>query len=593
MKERRRSEVPTADAEHALAQGNPLQAYTLAREATAAGAEDPHHRYLEVLSLARMGDIVQAKQLYQAFELQGVGTADALSLRARLLKDEALELLEPSVAILREAAAAYEQAYEITGDPFPLINAASLFAAAGDRGRATSLAHETLNKLQLESGGYWVWATKAEALLVLGRDDEARQAVRHALDQPDASLGARSSTIRQFEHLIPLARAEAPLPEDVLELLRPPPVLHFCGHIFSDGRAQEAQLASAVERFLDQSATQVAFGALAAGADILIAEHVLKAGAELNIVLPFPIEDFVKLSVEPAGVTWMARFQWCCSRASSLTLASNMPYVGDPRQISYGANVAMGTTVLRAEHLSARAIQLAIWDGQKTRYPAGTFVDISSWSEGDRETKVIPFAISRHQSTSNTDAISRTEGVNRGEYAILFADFSGFSKIGEGSLPLFWQEVMGTIAKVVHSFQDFVLCKNTWGDALYLILEDVTCAAELALSLQEEMQVLDLSALGVSRSGMRIALHYGTMYCASDPVTDKPNYFGSEVSKAARLEPVTPTNSVYVTQPFAAVLALKQGGDFDLHYVGEIALAKDYGKQDVYRLQRCAKQRKG
>jgi adenylate cyclase len=42
---------------------------------------------------------------------------------------------------------------------------------------------------------------------------------------------------------------------------------------------------------------------------------------------------------------------------------------------------------------------------------------------------------------------------------------------------------------------------------------------------------------------------------------------------------------VFVTEPFAAILALESGA-FTCRYVGRIALAKKYGDYPMYRLMR-------
>ena len=147
---------------------------------------------------------------------------------------------------------------------------------------------------------------------------------------------------------------------------------------------------------------------------------------------------------------------------------------------------------------------------------------------------------------------------------------------------------MGTVAAVIDDHSDKVRCKNTWGDALYLVVNDTRDAAHLALSLQESLAHVDTSKYGTDHAGMRMALHYGAMYEAHDPVTKTTNFFGTEVSRTARLEPVTPKHNVYVTEAFAAVLALQRAPEFDLHYIGTIAFAKNYGRQPVYRLDRSA-----
>ena len=69
-----------------------------------------------------------------------------------------------------------------------------------------------------------------------------------------------------------------------------------------------------------------------------------------------------------------------------------------------------------------------------------------------------------------------------------------------------------------------------------------------------------------------------------DPITSLRGYIGTEVTRAARIEPVTPIGQVYVTQPFAAMLALERNTGFRLEYGGKVTLAKRYGSMALYRL---------
>jgi hypothetical protein len=62
----------------------------------------------------------------------------------------------------------------------------------------------------------------------------------------------------------------------------------------------------------------------------------------------------------------------------------------------------------------------------------------------------------------------------------------------------------------------------------------------------------------------------------TDPVQGVTNYFGAHVSRTARIEPVTPPGEVYVTEQFAARLALEPAG-FGCDYVGQVPAAKGYG----------------
>jgi class 3 adenylate cyclase len=88
---------------------------------------------------------------------------------------------------------------------------------------------------------------------------------------------------------------------------------------------------------------------------------------------------------------------------------------------------------------------------------------------------------------------------------------------------------------------------------------------------------------------MRIGLHAGPVYHCIDPVTGLDTYTGSHVSRAARIEPVTPPCQVYASQEFAALAAVAAVAgvtDFTCEYVGRIAMAKDFGTFPTYHVRR-------
>jgi class 3 adenylate cyclase len=170
--------------------------------------------------------------------------------------------------------------------------------------------------------------------------------------------------------------------------------------------------------------------------------------------------------------------------------------------------------------------------------------------------------------------------------AILFTDFAGFSTLKEDRLPIVCQDVMSRIADVLDRHDKSVESRNSWGDALYAVLDSAPTAAHVALELRDVLSRVNHDALGLGNAaGMRIAAHYGPAYRMIDPITARLTFYGTEVSKAARIEPVTPPGAVFVTEPFAAVLALEAAEKFTAHYVGRIALAKNFGECRMYRLE--------
>jgi hypothetical protein len=577
-----------ARAKAAIARGDLIAAY----DVTVSGlAEDPVSedlRYLQVLALARMGDTERAMQLFGDYALGESADPHKRAAGARLLKDRALTLAPGDVrrAALGEAFEAYRAVYRESGDSFPGINAATLALLSGREEEARRLAEALLaDPTVAASADYYMAVTKAEALLVLGRASEAREALAAEAVRVSRDHGARSTSRRQLalvaDHLGLAAAERAAL----LDALRAPSVAHFAGHMFAADPSAEARLRAEIERALGEEEVGFAYGALACGADILFAEALLARGAELHVVLPFDEQDFVAHSVLPGGDAWLPRYRACLAGATSVTAATNIRYFGDADQFGYQSRMAMGMARLRAEHLHSGAVQLVVWDGAAASGPAGTGADVAAWeAAGERSRRIDPGAVNRRFARPEIDFDSPYERVLA---AILFTDFVGFSKLPENALPAFWDGVMRCVAEVLDEHESDVACRNSWGDALYAVTESAPAAAEIALELQARLARFDYATLGLDGSGgMRVGAHYGSAYRTVDRITGRTTFYGTEVSRAARIEPVTPPGAVFVTEPLAAILALEARERFNCCYVGRIALAKNYGDYPMYRLQR-------
>lgn len=566
----------TAAARAALARGDLIATYDLAQTALAKDG-GLAAAYLLVLALARMGDTAAARAHYAARGLDLARDVDSRALGARLAKDAAEVLSGAERArAFAEASAAYASIHDETGDAFPGINAASLALLAGDAEAARARATQLLSGLP-EPSDFWGAATRTEALLLLGRDAEAADAIRAALALPGSNPGARSTTARQFELL---ARGAGLDPDRLVrDALQAPVTLFYCGHMFLADAAVETELAGRIDAVLDETPVAVAYGALACGTDIVVAERLLARGAELNVVLPFPADQFAALSVDPGGAAWRARFDAALAAATSIDIASPIGDIGDPAAFSYSSNIAMGLTRLRARQIGGPARLLAVWDGAAARGVAGTAVDVAAWQAAGGEAIVLG-ADSLDRRLDRPKLPAAYDGPARAVMAVVFADVPGFARLTEVELPRFWRDVMGTVARVLDVHADAIKCRNSWGDALFAVVEGSAVAAELVLSLQES-----LARLGTGAT-LRVGVHYGAMFATPDPITGQPTFYGCEVARAARIEPVTPVGQVYVTESFAAALAMAAPDTYACRYVGRVALAKDYGTFPMYRLSR-------
>jgi len=86
---------------------------------------------------------------------------------------------------------------------------------------------------------------------------------------------------------------------------------------------------------------------------------------------------------------------------------------------------------------------------------------------------------------------------------------------------------------------------------------------------------------------MRLGLHYGPVWAGTDRITGGRIWYGGEVNRTARIEPVTPVGGVYCTETFAAALLIDHCDDCEVTPVGRRPLAKDFGEVMLYRLDRA------
>lgn len=567
-----------ARAQAALERGDAFAAYDFASGEDSAG--DPQLAYIRALALARLGDWHSALAHYERDGLDRRSDVDCLALKARLLKDKAFDSADAERgAILLDARDAYLAAYQRTGEDYAAINAASLSFMAGDQATARELALAVLESTACSPpADYWQGASCAEALTLLGRFDEAHTVLAKAAALPDANAAARSSTFQQLRRLLAASGAT----EDLLRPIRPRRVAHFCGHMLRANEPAEAGLAAAVAEVLREEDVGMVYGALACGADIVIAEQALTLGAELHVVFPFDRDDFVQQSV---GEEWRTRFDRCAEAATGISMASTTRYVHDDEQFAFGSRTAMGMARLRAAQMHAETVQIAICDDDAAGGVAGTAADIAAWQvAGGRTRRLSTMGARRPERSPGPPPPATSE--QRALRVLVFADFQGFSRLPEPAIPQFWQTIMAGCARALAPHAGAILATNTWGDGLHLVLDRVEAAGPALLELRETLSALDLAALGIAGdAGMRIAAHFGSVYEMLDPVTGRPNFYGTEVSRAARLEAVTPPGTVYITEPMAAAIAMSHDGQFRSRYVGRLSLPKNFGTEPIYSLE--------
>ncbi|ASK89189.1 hypothetical protein SPHFLASMR4Y_02448 [Sphingorhabdus sp. SMR4y] len=317
----------------------------------------------QILAIARAGNPARAWALFQSAGWDAhPDDRKALTLKGRLLKDQAKAASGADRARLYgEAAEAYAGAAALERDSYPLINAAALALLAGRPDRAHSLARETLALLDSDpeqgENAYWRAATRAEALLLLDDDTGARAALAEGISKLPRAWEDHAATLGQFAQIL----AEQGKDAAWLDRHRPPPSLYFSGIIGLD--ETNPAIAQNIDAIIAREKPGFGFGALAAGADILIAEALHRAGTELHIILPYPVDRFRQVSVAPYGDHWLSRFDTLVAAAARLDALTESPEE-DERGIAVAVEladlVAMGQCIRNAAVLTSRPKALTI-----------------------------------------------------------------------------------------------------------------------------------------------------------------------------------------------------------------------------------------
>ena len=252
----------------------------------------------------------------------------------------------------------------------------------------------------------------------------------------------------------------------------------------------------------------------------------------------------------------------------------------------------MGLAHQRAQSLDTEARLLAVWDGGGAggrSGAAGTAVNVGLW-----HSLGLPADILTPNGEAIDSGLAPTPGSGREEMsgrrvlrALLFGDVKGFSKLTERQLPVFADRVLGTVARTLERYGSAINFRNTWGDGLYVVVQDAETAADCALELQRSFSELPLADLDLPPTlGLRLGGHFGPVFPLYDPVLKQMAFMGSHVSRTARIEPVTPEGTVYVTDAFAAALAVTRQPRFTCNYMGVVPAAKDYGSMRMFALSR-------
>lgn len=416
-------------------------------------------------------------------------------------------------------------------------------------------------------------------------------------------------TLRQL--VLELGRTGIPVPDAALRLLALPTVIVFTGHELDrpgqlPPRLTEARLPALraeLDARLDRLRARIGYVSPSAGAGLLFVEAMLERGAEVNLILPFARDDFVRHCVAYAGPDWTQRFERAVEGSAGVSYASQGPYLGHDLLFRYGNQILHGLATLRGQFLGTAPYLLAAWDHEDGSLAGDAADFIDQWGDIARlslidlsELEDAPLPTPPEPATA-LPPTTRVEP-ERELRVMLFADILGFGRLSDAHIPAYLRLLERLQATLAADFQPELV--NSWGDALFVVMQEASELAAFALRLCELVQQFGHAGCGFPGDlDIRISLHAGPVFKTMDPFTARTNFWGFDINRAARLEPVTVPGHVYATQPFVALLTSEQSvraseamqvgeehvSPFVCAYVGLLPLAKEFGQEPIYHLR--------
>jgi class 3 adenylate cyclase len=612
-------EIYALMAERLLKLGDPIMAHDIANEGRVSGAPgEVRLRQLQGLALARSGANERANEVLSALFDEGHRDSETMGILARTHKQFGLKAasLGERRQHFERASRLYRLAWEKDHDPWTGVNAATLALLLREKESATSIAETVYQRCQQElnrvenAGDNWYWplAVLGQTALILGRPEEAERWYSQAGEVGRNLFGNLALTRRDLWLLGEYLHLDTRPIEARLHI---PNVVVFVGHMIDrDDRPVprfpprlERVVRDAIRERLAALNARIGYASAACGSDILLHEAIQalhNQGSESHVVLPYDRKLFVGDSVALTSTgDWKNRYERVLSQAAEVLTASEQRLEIGGVSYEFSNRVLHGLAATRAEQLETGLKFLTVWDGRPGDGSGGTADSVARWKALGHEVEVIdlttlPGAPGTGMSVAKVPA-EPTIGALPAEpdaesstvMALLFADVVGFSKLKEAQIPHFVRAFLGMVDGLLPPPPRGPLKKNTWGDGLYFAFAQVRDAGLFALELCDRVATTNWAKEHLPPElTLRVGLHAGPVYHCTDPVTKQPNCIGTHVSRAARIEPITPAGQVYASMEFAALAASEGVTDFTCSYLGPTSYAKGYGTFPLYHVHR-------
>jgi pilus assembly protein FimV len=340
---------------------------------------------LMALSLSKLGDNINALEYFEFKWQTHKNNAESAGIIGSIYKSLFIKTQEPDYG--KKSAAVYLHSFNATQSYYTGINAATMSKITGGQ-NSKVIAQQLVEMLLPLERNYWQEATLAEAYFLL---KDIKKSTDHYIltrEMMGNNWGAINSVCQQLW----LLDHYAGVPKTILQFFKPPIISSFIGHMIDAPSREkprfpsemEENVRSAIRSIILTYDIQIGYSSLACGSDILFIEEMFDLGREVEILLPFQIDDFIQTSVAFAGDHWVERFNNILAKVDNVHYLLDEPFSGDDYQYRLLALQISGLSMIRAEMMHTSPHLLAVLSEFSLEAKTGGARDlINIWPEKD------------------------------------------------------------------------------------------------------------------------------------------------------------------------------------------------------------------
>ena len=172
---------------------------------------------------------------------------------------------------------------------------------------------------------------------------------------------------------------------------------------------------------------------------------------------------------------------------------------------------------------------------------------------------------------------------------MVFADIAGFGGLSEAEVVSFTTELLPGCIRLANE-HEAVYC-NTWGDAIAAYFESVEKATDYALLLRDLFRNREWgSSTDVyfrHPLAVRIAMHAADVFVHEASEVPGGRLFGTQVSLAARIEPIAAHNAVFASEVVVSLLRAHRRSNLQFTDLGVLQLPKEGREERIYWIRRA------